>query len=863
MDEARRERLKESLLILEPLSASQRRAWIAERLGDDAELAAEVERLLATAPLDESLTPLMAPPEMLSLSGVMPERIGPFVVEGLIAQGGMGSVYRAHQTVPVRRRAAVKVLRAELGGRQLFERFEDERQAIARMEHRNVARLLDAGTAGDGRSYIAMELVDGPPITEYACLHGLTLGARLRLFVQVCRGVQHAHNRGILHRDLKPSNILVADEDAQPVPKIIDFGVAKLLAADATRSGQTLSGQLLGTVGYMSPEQADRVQPDADVRSDVYALGTILYELITGTLPVPPERLRGLSVAELRDAIRTHPRAAPSRVVQGGAGGGGAGGGGSARGVREAVPADLDCLVLKASHPDPELRYGSASDLAADLERFLSGRPIAARPPSVWYAARKFVQRHRLPVVSAGLVLAALTAGLLAAGVGFRRALEDRRAAEAALEQVREEKTRADAALVRAEEVSGYLRELLMRAHPARLGPRATFEQLLKASAADFLTQPPANVLVRAEVASALAEPLYLTGDYENVERLLLPQVESLGGEELARAKQLRTQIMNRLGYVASRMSRPADAAARFRQAAEFARQTGDPRLLFQSSGALAQTYSTSGEYDKAIEMLKEMLQSELGRSDELLRASALSNLGVAYGRKGEAAQGLPYSREGYEIRARLSPRDPMTHNMGWQLGIAFMEAGQIDESVGILERNYAASAEASGEDHPDVLAGAVLLGYAKARRGDGAGVLEGMRATVARQRAVKIPLAQVAQSRMYVAGALLLTGARAEAMAEADATVAELEAAGSGCERAVVTVLLQVGSIFSMHGAAAESVGYLERAYRCASADASLAAFAPRIAGALVWSYRRMGDAEGERKWKEIQAGRADGESR
>ncbi len=844
MDEARRERLKESLLILEGLGPAQQRAWITERLADDAELAAEATRLLAQ-PLDDSLTPLVAPPELLLVSGVLPKQIGPFVVEGLIAQGGMGSVYRAHQVLPIRRRAAVKVLRAELGGRELVERFEDERHAIARMEHRNVARLLDAGTASDGRSYIAMELVDGPPITEYAALHSLSLARRLELFVQVCRGVQHAHNRGILHRDLKPSNILVSDEDAQPVPKVIDFGVAKLLAPDATRSGQTLSGQLLGTLGYMSPEQADRVQPDADVRSDVYALGTILYELLAGALPVPVERLRAMSVTELRDAIRSHPRLPPSVARLGGA----------PRAVRENIPADLDCLVLKSCHPDAEQRYASASELAADIERFLSGRPIGARPPSAWYQTRKFIQRHRLPVVSGVLVLLALIAGLFAAGVGFRRALLDRRAAELALAQVATEKSRADQALVRAEEVASYLRELLMRAHPARLGPKAPFEQVLNAAATDFMAQPPADVLVRAEVASALAEPLYLTGAYDTVEGLLLPQIDSLADQQLPRAKSLRATIMVRLGYVASRKSRPQEAEVRFARAMEFASASGEPQVVFQATGASAQTYSTAGNYDKAIEMLNAMLDSEVSKQDELRRASVLSNLGVAHGRKGESKKGLSYSREGYEIRMRLAPKDPVTHNIGWQLGISEMESGNLAESVRVLERTYEASREASGASHPDVVSGVVLLNYARARRGDDASVIPAMREAIQTQRDIQIPLPQIAQSRMYLAGALLLTGQREESLAEGDAALAELSAATSACDRAVVAVLLQFGSMLSLHGAAPESIPYLNRAFECAKSGPTTRPLAARIASSIVWSYRRMGDAESEARWKAIEA--------
>ena len=842
----RQERLKESLLILEGLSPAQRRAWIKERLTDDADLAAEVTRLMSVevAADDSRLTPLVAPPEGLVAAGLFPRQIGPFVVEGLIAQGGMGNVYRAHQQIPVRRRAAVKVLRAEFSSPQLLTRFEDERSAIAKMEHRNVARLLDAGTDADGRSYIAMELVDGPPINEYAALHNLTLRQRLELFVQACRGVQHAHNRGILHRDLKPSNILVTDEDAQPVAKVIDFGLAKLVAGSESRAGQTLAGQLLGTLGYMSPEQTDQLHPDADVRSDVYSLGVVLHELLTGVLPVPTDVLKGLSVGDVRTVLAGHPRVAPSRLRAAAA---------TAARVAGGVPAELDCLLLKATNPDPAQRYESPSELAEDLEHYLSGRPVLARPPSWWYRARKFTQRNTLPVASGLVVALALLAGVLAAAAGFRQALLDRRAAEAALAQSREDQERADQALARTEEVAAYLRELLMRAHPARLGPKATFEQLLKAAAADFLAQPPTNVVVRAEVASAIAEPLYLTGDYATVEALLLPQVEALEGEGLPRARSLRTTIMLRLGYVASRLSRPQDAEERFARATEFARASGSPQLIFQTSGALAQTYSAGGKYDRAIEMLLAMLETEVGKSDELLRASALSNLGVAYGRKGASAQGLPYAREGYDIRSRRAPRDPNTHNMGWQLGIAYMENNQLDQSVAMLEQTYAASADASGRDHPDVVSGLVLLNYAKARRGDGAAVIDPMREAIARQRSIGIPLQQIAQSRMYLAGALMYVGDRAAAFAEADDTVAELERETTACSRGVVMVLLQVGTMFSASGAASESLNYLDRAFACTKTEPAAAPFAGRIAGAIAWSYRRMNDEANAARWESV----------
>jgi serine/threonine protein kinase len=837
MNDKQRERLKEALLILERMPVDQRDSWIASRLQDDATIQAEVRSLLTdhVAPSSQAhdqLTPLLQPPPALLVAPSLPEKIGPFQIHGVIGQGSAGIVYRGVQTEPVTRHVAVKVLRSGLAAHQLLSRFEGERHALAKMEHRNIARLIDAGTAKDGQAFIAIELVDGPPITEYVKLHQFSLRKRIELFAQVCRGVQHAHARGVLHRDLKPSNILVAEEDSAPVPKVIDFGLAKLLESDPASPGQTQIGQVLGTLSYMSPEQADPARPIADVRSDVFSLGVLLYELLTDALPLPPARFDGLSIHQIHDLLIRHRALPPSRAPRGSSF--------SKTPSRAGIlSSELDCLVLKAIEPDPEHRYASVADLLSDLDRFLSGHAILARPPKLTYLTRKFIERNKLPVIATSLVFVALLAGLLLATMGFRRAVEERTQAQRSLEE--------------SQQVSAYLRDLFMQAHPTRLGPKATLETLLKTASADFLKAPPQSLIVRAEVADSIAGPLYETSDYIGVEALLAPLIEPLEQSAEPRAREILVKLLIRLGYVSSRLGNTLLAEERITRATEVARQTNSPELEFRAQGALAQTKVALGKYDAAIELLHQMIDSEVGKTNQLLRASTLSNLGSAYGRKGDFATGLPFSKQGYDIRVRLAPKDPATLNVGWQLGISHMESSQLNEAVEIFERNYAIAKDAIGENHPDVVAGIVMIGFAKARRGDGPHVIPSMRDAVQRQRANNLPAGQLAQSRAYIAGALLWSGQLPEALAEARDTITELRTQVGSCDLHVVRVLLQIGTIFSAGKAPRESFEFLQDAFDCSQKNPGSKAMGPRIARAMQSSYIRLDDKPNAEKWKAI----------
>jgi non-specific serine/threonine protein kinase/serine/threonine-protein kinase len=430
MSEASRfKRIEELFHAAQALAPTDRAAFLAEACGADASLRSEVESLLAADPgraggFGSTLTATFAArPEFLREGEV----VGPYRVGELIGEGGMGEIYRAEQLRPLRREVALKVVKAGMDTRQILRRFENERQALALMSHPGIARVFDAGATPAGRLFFAMELVGGEPITEFCDARRMPLGERLELFQRVCDAVQHAHQKGIIHRDLKPSNILVEEQDGRARPKIIDFGIAKAVAPDpAGRRATTRIGQPVGTPEYMSPEQAGPATA-IDTRTDVYSLGLVLYELLAGEHPFDVERLRRMNPLEFStylrntEAERLSERAARSADAA------------AARRcdpttLRRDLTGDLDWIVGKALEKEPERRYASASELAADIARQLHHEPVLAGSPSRAYRARKFVRRHRWPVATAAavfIVLIGAIGGISAALVRARHAEAD------------------------------------------------------------------------------------------------------------------------------------------------------------------------------------------------------------------------------------------------------------------------------------------------------------------------------------------------------------------------------------------------------------------------------------------------------
>jgi eukaryotic-like serine/threonine-protein kinase len=450
--------LKSIFMAAVELPPEQRTAYLDEATASNSDLRRHVEALLRAHDNPDSFlsqpafefAPAVDVPSGEPLAEGAGTVIGPYKLLQQIGEGGMGVVFMAEQTHPVQRIVALKIIKPGMDSRQVIARLEAERQALALMDHPNIAKVLDAGTTETGRPYFVMELVKGIPITRYCDDNHLTPNQRLELFIPVCQAVQHAHQKGIIHRDLKPSNVLVALYDCRPVPKVIDFGVAKATGQKLTeRTMFTQFGQIVGTLEYMSPEQAELNQVDIDTRSDIYSLGVLLYELLTGTTPFESKRLREAAFDEILRIIREEdppkpsarlstteglPSIAANRQTE-------------PRKLTGLVRGELDWIVMKALEKDRARRYDTANNLAADVASYLSDQPVLAARPSATYRIRKYIRRHRFQVAAVTTIFVTLVAGIAATMIGLIRATNAERIVREQKEVVTTERDRAAAAL--------------------------------------------------------------------------------------------------------------------------------------------------------------------------------------------------------------------------------------------------------------------------------------------------------------------------------------------------------------------------------------------------------------------------------
>jgi eukaryotic-like serine/threonine-protein kinase len=646
------------------------------------------------------------------------DRFGVYTLIAKLGEGGMGRVWSAEQSFPIRRTVALKVIRPGLDSEQVLGRFEAERQALARMDHPNIAKVLDAGTAGSGRPYFVMEWVKGPPITRFAAERQLPIQERLQLFAGVCRAIQHAHQKGVLHRDIKPSNVLVSEVDGRSVPKVIDFGVAKALGQSLTEGTLfTQFGVLVGTPEYMSPEQASMDGTDMDTRSDVYSLGVLLYELLTGRTPIDRSQLSGAGFEEILRRIREEDPDLPSvavtraenasvRPVSGIRT--------SSRELLGALRGDLDWVIMKSLEKDRSRRYGSAQELLADVERFLNGEPVTARPPSGLYRVGKLIRRHRVAVVASGAVLISLIVGFATSTVALVR---EREARERAVISEQNNKQFAE-----------FLLPMLEGVGPAAARGRDTtlLREVLDATDRRLQSERFTHPEVEANLNLMLARVYHDLALYAAAERsasraldLLQPRNDQRKGNELRVTPAMLEQARARLG----RGDYPgAEAVAR--ECLHLRRRVlGDDHLdVAAARGVLGEILlyrdrprEAEAEFHRAV-----TAYAQDGRTNTVRWADLQGKLAAAIHAQGEKryADAAPVYRSALGLTEQLLGKHPQTARLLHQLAELLDDQSQLAESELLARRAVDLRSELLGTHHPEVANSLYLLSDALLKQG-------------------------------------------------------------------------------------------------------------------------------------------------
>ena len=603
-----------------------------------------IDATLTSATNNRGLGPTEAMGE-LEATGTL---IGRYYLIRKIGEGGMGEVWLAEQKDPVRRRVALKLIKGGLNSREVIARFESERQSLALMDHPAIAKVLDAGSTAEGAPYFVMEYVAGIPIAAYCDDHKLSSRERLEVFIRVCQGVQHAHQKAIIHRDLKPSNILVTEVDGHPTPKIIDFGIAKALAQ--TLNGETLytrPGELIGTPEYMSPEQALSSGEDIDTRTDVYSLGIVLYQLLVGSLPLERQEITLVEfLGKLRDEDPQRPStkyrtqnpeasAALARNRQTDPGT-----------LGRQLRGDLDWIVLKALEKDRQRRYATPLDLAADIERYLRNVPVSAHPPSLTYRTNKYVRRHRVGVAVAAAALALLVGVAVAQGIELRT--------------IRQQRDRAD-------RIAQFMTGIFKISNPSEArGNTVTAREILEKASQQISTGLNNDPDLQAQLTHTMAQTYAGLGLYSRAQALT----------ERALAIQ-RSRLGER------------------------------NRATLETESDLAQLIRSQGHYADAEKLLRATFETQtrvLGPNDRDTLAS-MDRLGYIYANEARHAEAESLFRQTLDSERRvLGPNDPQTLSTLNELAEILTPQGRYAEADKIYDELIAAQRQSLGPDHPATL---------------------------------------------------------------------------------------------------------------------------------------------------------------
>lgn len=721
------------LAALELKTPAERNAYLKGACAGNQELFENVQSLLAVQHQSEDF--LERPPVDYTLAhrpisegpGTV---IGPYKLLQQIGEGGMGVVYMAEQSQPIKRRVALKIIKPGMETKEVVARFEAERQALALMDHPNIAKVFDGGATESGRPYFVMELVKGIPLTQFCDESKLDTRQRLELFAVVCKAIQHAHQKGVIHRDIKPSNVMVTLHDGEPVPKVIDFGVSKAVTQQLTEKTMfTVYGQMIGTPAYMSPEQAEMSGLDIDTRSDIYSLGVLLYELLTGSTPLENTSIRGKAYGELQRMIREEEAEKPSLRL-------------STRGEATASVAahrntdakrlgallrgELDWIVMKTLEKNRDRRYETANGLAADIDRYLRGEAILARPPSVVYKLQKFVGRNKAAALSGLAVLVALLAGTAVATWQAVRATREQHVALVAAQAEREAKETSQAREAETNAVLDFMEKQVFNAGRPEgsegLGEGATLRRVIEGALPSldksFDKQPLIAARLRMLMGSALM--------YEQADELAAKEFEkalAVYTQHLGPDNPVTASCMYQLGWAYSLVGRTADAIKiREETLAIRKRMLGiDHPDTARSMIAVANAYhfsSRQAEAWKLDEQALKILTAKLGPNhSETIRVARGQAFWLSRENKHDEAiailERILVAELGESSSDSKSKLTTLLH-----LAREYEKTNRPEEALRINEDIVSRSTQASGKDHGSTLAFRYALSSQYARLG-------------------------------------------------------------------------------------------------------------------------------------------------
>lgn len=745
-----------------------RAEYLRQVCGDDDEQIDRVNRLLLASEESESFLALPHQTAAADSNADAPasieqpgERIGPYKLIEEIGEGGMGIVYLALQDEPVRRKVALKVIKPGMDTREVIARFSAEQQALAMLDHHNIAHMFDAGATQSGRPYFVMELVEGVRITEYCDDANLTTRRRLELFCALCAAVQHAHQKGIIHRDLKPSNILVALQDGVPVPKIIDFGIAKAVDLELNPgTPATRDGHMVGTPLYMSPEQAENSSLDIDTRSDIYSLGVLLYELLTGSTPFDRQRLKDVAYDEVQRVIREVEPPRPSTRIS--TMGRAATTAAEHRrttpvGLSNSLRHELDWIVMKALEKDRTRRYPTAGDFAQDIDRYLHDQPVAACPPSTRYRLGKFVRRNKTAVLATLAVAVSLCLGTGIATWQAVRATEAEQTKDEQLQFANNQRRLADEATEReadqrkhAEAVTKFLVDVFRSPDPDLDGREITVAELLDQAKTRIETEFKGDPVLQAKFLCAIGQTYLGLGLFDEALRLtgashqlLREQLGAEAPETLATAYHFidaqvnagkwnealplaqanlkarqkvlgpqhrdTLQSMGQLAGIFSVLERPLDALPLAENNLKFCRSTlrdGHEDTL-DAMCALAEVYYHLERYDESVRLSQQQvaLAEKAFGPEHLETLAGKMNLAMAYSGAEKFAESLQLEKEILPLIEKKLGRDhPHTLRCRNNLAESYIEVGRIDEGIRLHEETLSLLKKKLGPEHPNTL---------------------------------------------------------------------------------------------------------------------------------------------------------------